>query len=147
MESKVSRRTAIKGAVAASSATALTVASKKSSVFAAPAHVRQTGSAVNVVYWGSWSGELGEAEQEVVRRFNESQSDVVVEYQFQGTYEETAQKLTAALAAQQTPDVSALSDVWWFRFYLSGALAPLNDLMAANNVDPTDYVDSLYFAL
>jgi sn-glycerol 3-phosphate transport system substrate-binding protein len=69
---------------------------------------------------------------------------VELEYQYQGTYEETAQKLTAALAANQTPDVSLLSDVWWFKFYLNGALAPLNDLIAANSVDTSDYVDSLY---
>ncbi|MBA2521172.1 MAG: ABC transporter substrate-binding protein [Chloroflexia bacterium] len=144
MNGKVTRRNAVKGATTIASAAALGVASKKSSVFAAPAFVRQTGSAVNVVYWGSWSAELGEAEQEVVRRFNESQSDVVVEYQFQGSYEETAQKLTAALAANQTPDLSALSDVWWFRFYLASALAPLNDLIAANEVDTSDYVDSLF---
>ncbi|MDQ3696277.1 MAG: ABC transporter substrate-binding protein [Chloroflexota bacterium] len=144
MNGKLSRRNAVKGAATVASAAALGVASKKSSVFAAPAFVRQTGSAVNVVYWGSWSGELGEAEQEVVTRFNDSQSDVVIEYQFQGSYEETAQKLTAALAANQTPDVSALSDVWWFRFYLANALAPLNDLIAANDVDTSDYVDSLF---
>jgi sn-glycerol 3-phosphate transport system substrate-binding protein len=144
MNGKLTRRSAVKGAAALSSAAALGVASKQSSAFGAPAFVRQTGSAVTVTYWGSWSGELGEAEQEVVRRFNDSQSDVVVDYQFQGNYEETAQKLTAALAANQTPDVSALSDVWWFRFYLSRALAPLNDLIAANNLDTSDYVDSLY---
>jgi sn-glycerol 3-phosphate transport system substrate-binding protein len=37
-----------------------------------------------------------------------------------------------------------LSDVWWFRFYLANALAPLNDLIAANEVDTSDYVDSLF---
>ena len=144
MKSKLTRRSAVQGAAALTTAAALGVATKKSSVFAAPAYVRQTGSAVDVLYWGSFAGELGEAEQEVVRRFNESQTDVVVEYQFQGTYEETAQKLTAALAAQQTPDISVLSDVWWFKFYLSNALAPLNDLIAANSLDTADYVDSLY---
>lgn len=144
MDSKITRRSAVQGAAALTTAAALGVAPKKSSVFAAPAYVRQSGSAVDVLYWGSFSGELGEAEQEVVRRFNESQSDVVVEYQFQGNYEETAQKLTAALAAQQTPDISVLSDVWWFKFYLSSVLAPLNDLIAANDVDTADYVDSLF---
>ena len=67
-----------------------------------------------------------------------------VDYQFQGSYEETAQKLTAALAAKQTPDVSALSDVWWFKFYINQVLAPLNDFIAANEVDTSDYVDSLW---
>lgn len=79
----------------------------------------------------------------MVERFNTSQSDVVVRYEFQGNYEETAQKLTAALAGGSTPDVCLLSDVWWFKFYLSDVLAPLNDLMSAAGVDPADYVDSL----
>lgn len=108
-----------------------------------PARVQQMGSTVPVVYWGSFSGNLGEAEQAMVRRFNESQSDVQVEYQFQGSYEDTAQKLTAALQARQAPDISILSDVWWFKFYLSRTLLPLDSLMAKHDVDATDYVDSL----
>ncbi len=144
MERKIDRRGMIKGSAAVAGAAGLAVASKQSRAFAAPAVVRQTGSKVQALYWGSFSAELGEAEQEVVRRFNESQPDVELEYQFQGSYEETAQKLTAALAARQTPDVALLSDVWWFRFYLNNALAPLNDFLDANEVDTTDYVDSLY---
>jgi sn-glycerol 3-phosphate transport system substrate-binding protein len=108
-----------------------------------PARVQQTGSTVSVTYWGSFSGNLGEAEQAMVKRFNESQSDVQVEYQFQGSYEDTAQKLTAALQARQAPDISLLSDVWWFKFYLSQTLLPLDSLMAKHGVDSTDYVDSL----
>ncbi|HEU5433348.1 MAG TPA: ABC transporter substrate-binding protein, partial [Thermomicrobiales bacterium] len=42
------------------------------------------------------------------------------------------------------PDVSALSDVWWFKFYLNRALAPLDDFIAANKIDTSDYVDSLF---
>jgi sn-glycerol 3-phosphate transport system substrate-binding protein len=147
MEKKLSRRTAIKGAAGAAavgSGLAAGVASKKSTAFAAPAFVRQTGSKVPVLFWSSFADELGEAQIEIVRRFNESQDEVEVEHQFQGTYEETAQKLTAALQARQTPDVSLLSDVWWFQFYLNGVLAPLNDLIAANEVDTADYVESLY---
>lgn len=140
MSAKSNRRTLLKGAAVAAAA----VASKRSPVFAAPAVIQSTGSTVDVTYWGSWSGDLGKAEQEVVKRFNESQSDVHVDYQFQGNYEETAQKLTAALAAKQTPDVSALSDVWWFKFYINQVLAPLNDFIAANEVDTSDYVDSLW---
>lgn len=102
------------------------------------------GERVKVVYWGSFSDALGEAEQEVVARFNDSQQDVEVEYQFQGTYEETAQKLTQALAANQAPDVSLLSDVWWFKFYVNQKLAPLNDFISAAGIDTSDYVDSLY---
>jgi sn-glycerol 3-phosphate transport system substrate-binding protein len=109
----------------------------------APAVVQSPGSKVTVVYWGSFSGNLGEAEQGMVKRFNESQDEVEVEYQFQGNYEETAQKLTQALAAGTTPDITLLSDVWWFKFYLNDVLLPLNDLFSAAGIDTTDYVDPL----
>ena len=143
MTGSISRRNLLTGAAGAGITAAVAPLSKRSTAFAAPAVLKQAGP-VDVLYWGSYSAELGEAEQAIVQMFNESQQDVRVEYQFQGTYEETAQKLTAALQARQAPDVSLLSDVWWFRFYLADALAPLNDLIAANDVDTADYVESLY---
>lgn len=109
----------------------------------APAAASPKG-AVKITYWGSFSGNLGKAEQEVVEQFNASQKDVFVEYQFQGSYEDTAQKLTAALRAKTAPDVSLLSDVWWFKFYLARSLQPLNALMREAKVDSGDYVEVLY---
>jgi sn-glycerol 3-phosphate transport system substrate-binding protein len=137
MTSRINRRTLLKGAAGTAAAAAV------SPVFHAPNVIAQ--SATEITYWGSFSpGSVnGDAEAGMVDRFNKAQSEVVVKYEFQGSYEETGQKLTAALAAKQTPDVCLLSDVWWFKFYLNRALAPLNDLMSANNVDPADYVDSL----
>jgi sn-glycerol 3-phosphate transport system substrate-binding protein len=93
--------------------------------------------------WSSFSGKNGEAETELVKRFNESQEEVIVDYQFQGNYEETAQKVTAALQARTAPDVSLMSDVWWFKFYLNQAILPLDDLISAQGIDLTDYQDSL----
>ncbi len=98
---------------------------------------------MTLTVWSSFSGKNGEAETELVKRFNESQSNVVVDYQFQGNYEETAQKVTAALQARTAPEVSLLSDVWWFKFYLSQNLLPLDDLLSAQNIDLADYQDSL----
>jgi sn-glycerol 3-phosphate transport system substrate-binding protein len=105
----------------------------------APATVSQTGSSVNITYWGSFSGALGEAEQALVQRFNESQDEVQVEYQFQGSYEETAQKFTAGLQANTIPDVLLLSDVWWFSFYVAGAIAELDALAQQAGIDFADY--------
>jgi sn-glycerol 3-phosphate transport system substrate-binding protein len=133
----MNRRTVLKGAAGATAAVAA------SPVFNVPNVIAQTPT--EIIYWGSFApGDVnGIAEAGMVERFNSSQSDVVVNYQFQGSYEETGQKLTAGLAAQQVPDVCLLSDVWWFKFYLNGALAPLDDFIAAEGVDTTDYVDSL----
>jgi len=108
----------------------------------APATVAATGSQVKVTLWSSFTGVNGDAQTAMVDRFNQSQKDVVVENQFQGSYEETGQKLTAALQAKQAPDISILSDVWWFKFYLNKAIIPLDDLLKANNVDKADYVDA-----
>lgn len=140
MRRHLNRRTLIKGTAGVAAAAAV---SKRSTSFAAPAVIKQTGSTIDVTYWGSYTDNLGEAEQEVVKRFNESQQDVRVIYEFQGNYEETAQKLTAALAAQQIPDLALLSDVWWFKFYLSKALAPMEGFIDANEYKTSDVVDSL----
>lgn len=109
----------------------------------APTVISKAGGPVTVTLWSSFTGKNGEAETALVKKFNESQQDVFIDYQFQGSYEETAQKLTAALQSNTAPALSLLSDVWWFKFYLNKTLLPLDDLMAAEGVDPSDYQDSL----
>lgn len=134
LNKRISRRTFLLGMGASAGAMALAACAPVAPPAAEP---------VTVVLWSSFTGKNGEAETELVKRFNESQGDVVLDYQFQGNYEETAQKVTAALQARTAPDVSLLSDVWWFKFYLNNALLPLDDLLAAQNVDLADYQDSL----
>lgn len=150
LNKRISRRTFLLGMGASASAMALAACAPVAPPAAAPAAGGESAAApapaaepVTVVLWSSFTGKNGEAETELVKRFNESQGDVVVDYQFQGNYEETAQKVTAALQARTAPDVSLLSDVWWFKFYLNNALLPLDDLLAAQNVDLADYQDSL----
>ena len=128
---------------AASAATPVVAESAAPAATTAPATTSGTGSTVTVTYWGSFSGDLGKAEQEMVDSFNKSQTDVKVNLEPHASYEETAQKLTAALQAKTAPDIALLSDVWWFKFYIAKTLAPLNDLMKSANVDTSDYVDVL----
>ena len=105
----------------------------------APGTVEETGSTVTVTYWGSFSDALGEAEQAMVDAFNESQNEVVLNYEFQGSYEETAQTFAAALRADTIPDVVLLSDVWWFNFYLANSITALDDLAADAGINFADY--------
>lgn len=139
----ISRRRFLAGVATTAGLAACAPAAPLVSKSSGPTVVSQLGSTVNITYWGSFSGNLGKEEQALVDRFNSSQKDVHVDYQFQGSYEDTAQKLTAALQAKTGPDVSLLSDVWWFKFYLNKILLPLDDLMKQAKVDPTDYVDVL----
>jgi sn-glycerol 3-phosphate transport system substrate-binding protein len=80
----------------------------------------------------------------VVDRFNQAQKDVQVTLQNQNDYATLANKLTTALQARNAPEVVLLSDVWWFKFYLSKTLQPLDDLMKAENINPSDYVDVFF---
>lgn len=111
---------------------------------AAPATVAATGSQVSIVFWDAFTGHNADVCQQLVDRFNQSQKDVVVNLQNQNAYADLADKLTAALQARNAPEVVLLSDVWWFKFYLSKSLAPLDDLMKAENINPSDYVDVLF---
>lgn len=109
----------------------------------APTTAPASSGPVEIIYWG-FSGGLGKVEEQLINMWNEKQSEVKVTPQVQGNYEETAQKLTAALAAQQGPDMVLLSDVWWFKFYRAKALMPLNDLLKEQQIDTTDFVESLW---
>ncbi len=142
MTNQISRRSLIKGAAGAAAGAAALGVSKRSTAFAAPAVIQETGSQVKVLFWSAFGGKNGEVEQEVIKRFNESQQDVVVEYQFQGTYEETAQKVIAALQARQAPDMAVLSEANWFRFYANQYLAQMDEFIAAEELDTSDYVES-----
>jgi sn-glycerol 3-phosphate transport system substrate-binding protein len=108
-----------------------------------PTTVPAATGPVELIYWG-FSGRLGKTEEELINMWNEKQSEVKVIPQVQGNYEETAQKLTAALAAQQGPDMVLLSDVWWFKFYRAKALMPLNELIKEQQIDTSDFVESLW---
>ncbi|CAA9433233.1 MAG: Glycerol-3-phosphate ABC transporter, substrate-binding protein UgpB [uncultured Rubrobacteraceae bacterium] len=96
-----------------------------------------------VVFWTAFDAKNGEAMQKLVDDFNASQEDIFVENQFQGNYEETAQKLATALAAQQVPDMVVLSEVTWNRFFLDDTLEPLTSYFGGGDPDPEDYVESL----
>ncbi len=147
---RLTRRQLLKGIGGVASLAALTACAPvaPAAPASAPAAQREpapatTSGKITVTLWSSYSAKLGEAEAAVVQKFHESQDQIVLDYQFQGSYEETAQKLTAALQARTIPDICLLSDVWWFKFYLNRAIAPLDDMLAANQVDLADYQDSL----
>jgi sn-glycerol 3-phosphate transport system substrate-binding protein len=95
-----------------------------------------------VVFWTAFGDELGETLRKLVDDFNGSQSDVFIENQFQGSYEETAQKLATAMQARQIPDMVILSEVTWNRFYLNGSLQSMSGYFG-DGFSPDAYVDSL----
>jgi sn-glycerol 3-phosphate transport system substrate-binding protein len=137
MPAGISRRTILKGAAAGAAAAAV---SKRSS-FAAPA-VIQSGP-TEVIFWSALSGALQDTIQIVVDNFNASQTEIKIVNQFQGNYDEAAQKITAAIPAKNAPDIAHFSEIWWFKFFLANVLEPLDTYIANDQLDTADYVDSL----
>ncbi len=148
MAMQMNRRQLLKTLGAGASMMALAACAPTAAPGAAPSGesgaAAPAAEAVTITLWSSFTGANGEAETALVDKFNEQfAGEVALDYQFQGSYEETAQKVTAALQAQTAPDVSLLSDVWWFKFYLNQTLFGLDDLMAAEGIEVADYQDSL----
>ncbi|MBX7213905.1 MAG: ABC transporter substrate-binding protein [Thermoflexales bacterium] len=150
-ETPISRRRLLRGIGFGAGAAALAAcgqgaapAAPTSAPVAAPTVVSKPGSVVEVVYWGFSGGVNEKTDGEVAAKFNAAQKDVKVTVQVQGNYEETANKLTNALAAKQAPDMCLLSDVWWFKFMRAKALQPMNDYITAEKLNPAEFVDSLW---
>jgi sn-glycerol 3-phosphate transport system substrate-binding protein len=97
-----------------------------------------------IAFWSNHPGESTAVEKELINRFQSQFPGLSVELIDAGKdYDEVAQKFNAALTGTNMPDVVVLSDVWWFHFALSGAIAPLDDLFGQVGLDSPDYVDTL----
>lgn len=68
-----------------------------------------SGKTVEIEFWYGLGGKLGENMQKIVDDFNSSQSQIVVKTAVQGDYTETMQKLQAAFADGNVPEVALLS--------------------------------------
>ena len=96
------------------------------------------GGPEEVTFWGSWSGAQAKQLQAQADAFNEAQDEYEVTYVAQELVEE---KLLTALASGSVPDV-----VLWDRYntplYVpKNALAPLDEYIAADGVDTTQFYD------
>jgi sn-glycerol 3-phosphate transport system substrate-binding protein len=91
--------------------------------------VRHEGGRVVVTLWYSYGGKNREVLTELVRRFNRTQSRVLVEATFQGDYYEALAKLRAAIAAGVAPSVTHV------------VVEVLPYLAAAGTLEPLDGYD------
>lgn len=63
-----------------------------------------TMAVTEITFWYALSGVSGESIKAIVEEFNISQNDVLVKLVYSGNYADTAQKITAALAANTLPN-------------------------------------------
>ena len=72
----------------------------------APAAAEASGQPVEIDFWYSLGGRNGELIEGMVKKFNESQSNIKVNASYQGDYYENHSKVLAAVAANNQPDVT-----------------------------------------
>ncbi len=98
------------------------------------------GGVTSITYWRTLAGASGEAQDELVRRHNESTPTIQVTSEYQGTYSDLATKLVAATAARSGPDVTQLGTFEIRQFARSGALVDLRSYLdGEDGIDRTDW--------
>ncbi len=101
---------------------------------AAPAEV------IELTYWHTNPGPAGEAQDELVEKFNQSQDRIHVSSEFQGGYGDLATAILTAFAAGEGPEVSQLGTFEILEFYKSGVLVDLKPYIEGpNGIDTSDW--------
>lgn len=84
---------------------------------------------MDLTYWRTLTGAAGDAQDELVARFNETHPDIRVRSEFQGGFSDLAAKLMAAAAARRGPDVTQLGTFEIRTFARDGLLVDLTPFM------------------
>ncbi|MBO8170522.1 MAG: ABC transporter substrate-binding protein [Bacillaceae bacterium] len=99
---------------------------------------------VQIDFWYSLGGKNGEVIEQMVKKFNASQDEVVVKPTYQGDYYENHAKVMASLAAGTQPDVTMIEIASIGAFADAGALQDLQPYVEGKNgVDMNDYIQGL----
>ena len=96
-----------------------------------------TSGRVEVTYWEKWTGFEGEAMRDTVDAFNVSQNAIHVNLL---TTSQIDRKMLMATAGGIPPDVAGLWSVNVIPYADKNALLPLDDYVAASELDESDYI-------
>lgn len=94
------------------------------------------GGKTEITFWHAMGGVNGEATEALVKAFNESQDQIVVKSEYQGTYDDMITKLKAAMQSGGMPDVCQMYDIGTKFMTDSGFAIPVQDKFASTNFDP-----------
>ena len=85
-------------------------------------------------FWHAMTGQLGDATNELVKQFNESQSEYEVKPLRKGTYPETLTFAIAAYRQRQAPNIVQVFEVGTQTMLLSGAVHPIYQLFKEQEI-------------
>ncbi|KRF05963.1 ABC transporter substrate-binding protein [Paenibacillus sp. Soil766] len=119
----------------AETTTSGSTAESKPAASSAAADVKKGAEPVKVIWWHSMSGELGKAVDKLVADFNSSQKNVQVEAVFQGTYDESINKMKASMDTKSGPSLIQVYEIG-SRFMIdSKAITPVQKYVDADKFD------------
>jgi len=95
-----------------------------------------------IQFWHAMTGQLGDATNELVKQFNESQSEYEVKPLRKGTYPETVTAAIGAYRQRQAPNSVQVFEVGTQTMMLSGAIHPVYQLFKEQEIamDWTDFI-------
>jgi sn-glycerol 3-phosphate transport system substrate-binding protein len=100
---------------------------------------------VTVVWWRSHGGKTGELFDKFAADFTALDNGITIEVEYQGNYIDHLNKLIAAAAANELPDMIHLGDGQYTPLALNGVLMPLNDLIdGPNGLDLDTFKKPIY---
>jgi sn-glycerol 3-phosphate transport system substrate-binding protein len=95
-------------------------------------HIRTAAAAPREIrFWHAMGGVNGERLEEMTRQFNASQPDYTVSPVFKGTYDELINATVAAYRTRTQPQLVQIYERGFMTMLLSGAVVPVQELMAA----------------
>lgn len=121
-----------------------TLMAAATSAFVAGGALAQT----EITFWHAMGGQLGETVNEIAKRFNESQSDVVLTPVYKGGYEDTLTATIAAFRAGEQPHIVQVFDAGSATIIgATGAVVPVADLIQQAGIafDAEDYISGVRY--
>ena len=91
--------------------------------------VPQPAGSIKVTFWFGLTGSLGNVVQQVVNKYNSSQTLYYIEAVQQPDYDATIQKLSTSLAGGALPNVVQIYDIGTQRMIDTKKIVPVQDLI------------------
>ncbi|MBI3734860.1 MAG: ABC transporter substrate-binding protein [Chloroflexi bacterium] len=98
-----------------------------------------TATPAKFAFWHAMGGTNGDAVNEMMKRFNDSQKTCTGEAVFQGSYDDSLNKLKAGLQSKDVPAIVQMFDLATQVLIDLKAVAPMQDFIDADKYDLKDY--------
>ena len=95
----------------------------------------KTGENTEITFWHSMGGKWGEAINSLVEEFNSSQDNITVIAEYQGSYDDSINKLKSSALSNSGPDVMQLYDIGTKWMIDSEYAIPMQDIVDKNDYD------------